>query len=250
MSSELTASQFNKLGERLRKGKALPADHEMLALFIRSFVGAKDRVIRTLSSLRLRPAEREKTAFSIVQKLQRESIRLSRLQDIAGCRVIVENVAQQDEVTSKIVAAFPNAKTVDRRQRPMHGYRAVHVIVEIENRFVEIQVRTELQHLWAQWSESLATTVGQEIKYGGGPESLKRRLEVESATIAQLEERHGQVNIALAASLRGLSQSAQTEISRSIESAHAVAELVTEELTVIKKLEHEIMTNRRRSPKL
>jgi ppGpp synthetase/RelA/SpoT-type nucleotidyltranferase len=36
---------------------------------------------------------------------------------------------------------------IDRREKPSHGYRAVHVIVECGGRMVEIQVRTELQHL-------------------------------------------------------------------------------------------------------
>jgi hypothetical protein len=41
---------------------------------------------------------------------------------------------------------------------------------------VEIQVRTSLQHRWAELSEKLADQHGIELKYGGGEEPLRQRL--------------------------------------------------------------------------
>jgi hypothetical protein len=51
----------------------------------------------------------------------------------------------------------------------MHGYRAVHVIVFPEGAPIEIQVRTEWQHEWAEFFEKLADLVGRGIRYGEPP---------------------------------------------------------------------------------
>jgi GTP pyrophosphokinase len=76
---------------------------------------------------------------------------------------------------------------VDRRKTPSYGYRAVHVIVRQRGTPVEIQVRTELQHGWAQLSEKLSDVADPSIKYGGGPESLKSRLLKLSETVEKME---------------------------------------------------------------
>ena len=69
-----------------------------------------------------------------------------------------------------------NARPVDRRRRPSHGYRAVHVIVSQAVKLIEVQIRTSLQHTWAELSEKLADEFGHEIKYGGGREEVSTYL--------------------------------------------------------------------------
>jgi ppGpp synthetase/RelA/SpoT-type nucleotidyltranferase len=80
---------------------------------------------------------------------------------------------------------------VDRRKRPSHGYRAVHVIASVDRRFVEIQIRTSMQDLWAQTMERLADKVGRGIRYRGIPRTEVAAFEklMESAkAVADLEE--------------------------------------------------------------
>src|SRR5207245_92963 len=95
------------------------------------------------STLTARPA---KSTASVVDKLRRESIRLTQMQDIAGCRIIVANVKEQDDVVASLKKIFPNATVVDRREKPSFGYRAVHLIPKVRGLPVEIQVRSLLQH--------------------------------------------------------------------------------------------------------
>lgn len=57
---------------------------------------------------------------------------------------------------------------VDRRVKPNYGYRAVHLIVKVDGKLMEIQVRTKLQHDWAELSEKLSDKIDPSIKYGGG----------------------------------------------------------------------------------
>jgi len=189
MDKGLSISQFNKLGERLRKGQASDDDLRALDTFRLSFAAACDQVAHELNKLGLKPVSRPaKSTASIIAKLNRERSRLSKMQDIAGCRVEVDNIAHQDRVLKDIVAKFPDAVEYDRRQKPSHGYRAVHLVVDLHGFLVEIQVRTSLQHGWASAVERLADRIDLDIKYGGGPVGLQHQLLNLTNAIAGLEE--------------------------------------------------------------
>lgn len=140
------STQVDKLGDRLRAGGIVDSDIRLLDQWRRSFGDAYATVVRVLrDQLRLQPTGRPaKSTGSIIAKLERESIRLSQVQDIAGCRVVVADLVEQDRVVEALVAAFPGAGVVDRRARPRFGYRAVHVVVLVEGKPVEIQIRTPL----------------------------------------------------------------------------------------------------------
>ena len=118
----------------------------------------------------LDPSARIKTRATTVDKLQRESARLTQIQDIAGARIVVDGgLDAQDHVAALVVDAFPGARIIDRRSNPSHGYRAVHVVVRYEGVPVEVQVRTQEQHQWAEIFERLADQLGRGIRYGEHP---------------------------------------------------------------------------------
>jgi UDP-N-acetylglucosamine enolpyruvyl transferase len=52
---------------------------------------------------------------------------------------------------------------------------------------VEIQIRTSLQHRWAEISEKLSDLANPEIKYGGGDAVVVEELLLMSASIARTE---------------------------------------------------------------
>ena len=109
------------------------------------------------------------------------------MQDIAGCRIVVADMENQNTLAAKLSVLFIDAVTSDRRGKPSHGYRAIHIIVHHAGRTVEIQVRTQLQHLWAEHSEKLADKFGIAVKYGGGPEDIRQQLEALSKGIGFVE---------------------------------------------------------------
>jgi len=188
MAAISTISQLNKIGERLRKNQGTEDDLRKLDEFRLSFEPAYQKVFQELTSMELNPGGRpQKTTQSIVAKLERERTRLSRMQDIAGCRVEVENLIEQDRVVDELKTKFPMTNVLDRRAKPSHGYRAVHVIVTIDRCPVEIQVRTSLQHSWASAAEKLSDVYHPEIKYGGGPEDIQRILTQISDFVANIE---------------------------------------------------------------
>lgn len=190
LAAKLSKTQIDRLGDRLRKGSPTDDDLRTLDDYRRSFGEAYESVVRTIrEGLKLEPTGRPaKSTSSLIEKLQRESIRLSQVQDIAGCRIVVADVAEQERVVVSLYAAFPGASVADRRAKPSYGYRAVHVIARISGKLIEIQVRSSLQHLWAELSEKVSDMVDPAIKYGGGPQVHQQGLASASAEVAGVEE--------------------------------------------------------------
>lgn len=119
-SRELTKSQINRLGDRLRKGHIREEDRRLLDTYRLSFTNAYETVVTQIRDrLRLEPTGRPaKTTTAIVEKLLREKTRLSQMQDIAGCRLIAPTIAEQDRVVAQLTEMFDTAPPVDRRERP------------------------------------------------------------------------------------------------------------------------------------
>jgi len=185
----LSKTQVDRLGDRLRKGIVAEEDLQHLDAYRRSFAESYDEIVAVVrDTTQLEPTGRPtKSTTSIIEKIRRETIRLSQMQDIAGCRVVVDNMLVQDQVVERLKSALPKAVVVDRRRQPSFGYRAVHVIATARNKLVEIQARTELQHLWAQLSEKVADVRDPAIKYGGGDSKVQQVLSSISTVIASYE---------------------------------------------------------------
>src|SRR6266496_1196075 len=188
-TSNLRKNQIDRLGDRLRKGDISEEDLRLLDSYRRSFTDAYDEVVGKIrDQLGLEPTGRPaKSTTSIIDKLQRETIRLSQMQDIAGCRIVVPLLASQDEAVQKLKLLFDRADFDDRRIKPSHGYRAVHVIVSESGKLIEVQVRTSLQHTWAELSEKLADEFDSSIKYGGGSKEIASYLSTLSDAMLDME---------------------------------------------------------------
>ena len=139
---ELTKTQLDRLGDRLRKGSVTEVDLRFLDLYHRSFAEAYETVVGSIRQrLGLGPTGRPaKSTTSISEKLRRESIRLTQMQGIAGCRLLVSDVADQERVVGALSRLFDDVTIIDRRERPSYGYRAVHLIVTSYGKVIEKQV--------------------------------------------------------------------------------------------------------------
>lgn len=188
----MSRTQVDRLGDRLKHDQ-VEADLRLLDQYRRSFREAHDTVVSTIvQQLALEPTSRPaKSNAAIIDKLHRESIRMSQMQDIAGCRLVVSDIVQQDRVVAAVCACFEGAEVIDRRKRPSHGYRAAHVVVRPSGKIIEIQIRSRLQHLWAELSEKFADVFGSSLKYGGGDAELRAILLTLSHMVAREEEAEG-----------------------------------------------------------
>ena len=174
--------QIDRLGDRLRSG-VTPDDRVLINEYRESFLETLLAVNFDLGRLRIGESDggRLKRPESIVAKLERDSrIRLSRMQDIAGCRLVANGKAEQDAIYARLQTDFDIYRAYDTRETPHSGYRAVHVVVRRGDKFVEVQVRTESQREWARLSEE-ATALDPAIKYGGGNPEIRQALDELSA---------------------------------------------------------------------
>jgi putative GTP pyrophosphokinase len=193
VSGQVQSKAFtDRLGDKLRSGKVDADVLTELEAYRNSFGDAYSHVCARLRALNYevtgRPA---KSTGAIIDKLKRQPSRLSQMQDIAGCRVVVDDIFFQRRALLAMETYLDDPQIFDRRLIPSHGYRAVHLVASVNGQKVEVQLRTRLQHLWAEISERFADVVDPGLKYGiGDPEALKF-LTVTSETIAGIEDAEG-----------------------------------------------------------
>ncbi len=200
----LSNRQLDEFGDRLRVSDPTAEDLELLGQVRSLYAGPLAEVTRVLVDLGLEPGGRLKTTGTLIDKLRRiPGMQLSRIQDVAGVRIVAEMTREeQDGLVERITARFDDCKVKDRRAEPSYGYRAVHVIVRVQGGPVEIQVRTHLQDLWAQIVERLADAWGRGIRYGEPP-SGPDLLVGEGMTRQELVDRVMELAVAVHAVERG-----------------------------------------------
>jgi ppGpp synthetase/RelA/SpoT-type nucleotidyltranferase len=140
-----------------------------------------NRVAAHLADLGYSAVPRAKTSGTLVDKLRRQHTRLSQVQDLAGTRFVVSDRIAQDRAVAAVTGMYQTLgctfKVDDLRDDPSYGYRAVHVIVIVDQVPVEIQIRTELQDLWAQVVEKLGDKWGRGLRYGQDPDQPDARIQ-------------------------------------------------------------------------
>ncbi|WP_317673476.1 RelA/SpoT domain-containing protein [Thioclava sp. A2] len=117
-------------------------------------------------------AQRLKRRPQILRKLRRFSVRLSQLQDIGGCRIVVETNEDANKLISYLLetiscnSAYEIVRETDYRDwgRDDSGYRAFHFILKHEGRMMELQIRSRLQHYWSESIERTSVIYGKRLK--------------------------------------------------------------------------------------
>jgi ppGpp synthetase/RelA/SpoT-type nucleotidyltranferase len=167
MDTPISGSQLKKLTRRLRDGTETPEDLHALADLRMHYRQVLERAHVEVARLC------SESSMTTMEKLHRQpDLRsLAQIRDLAGLRVVVHGTrADQDDVVTRIAARLPDgdrpAKVIDRRVDPRAGYRAVHVEVRREGILLEVQVRTALQHQWAELFERTADRLGRGLRYG------------------------------------------------------------------------------------
>lgn len=205
-----TKSKVRKAGEVLKEGNKQSVDiitaykvlsnwrsahaYPMHALLIylrkKSKVVCKEPVV----------VQRLKRSPSIISKLQRfPGMSLDRMQDIAGCRSVVSNIAQVRQLSSLIKTS--DTKHILHSEKDyitypkQSGYRCIHLIYkynatkeQFKSFFVELQLRSQIQHAWATAVEVVDLFTKQALKASYGEEIWKDFFRYVSAEFARLEK--------------------------------------------------------------
>lgn len=232
-----TNSQGNRAGQTIRKfiveaepwsEDRLRSAYEVLVVFraahqyplIKANMGLRS-VLRT-EGCQVEVTQRLKRIPTIVDKLRREpTMQLAKMQDIGGCRAIVESVAEIRSVERRLCRNRLPLRVADYIGAPRaSGYRAVHVVVSYPDedgvaRAIEVQLRTRIMHEWAVTVERLGGRIEADLKSGIGPRPVLDFLRTASAAMA-IEEAGGMVARELAAEVVTLRAAAMPYLERNL----------------------------------
>lgn len=139
-------------------------------------------------------SQRHKREISIIRKLERtRSMRLTQMQDIAGCRAVLSSIGQVALLRSYYESDIRDDYITEPASS---GYRSVHAVsqyqgktkTEFDGLLVETQIRTALQHAWATAVETVDTFTGSDLKSGYGDPMWRRLFALISSAFALREK--------------------------------------------------------------
>jgi putative GTP pyrophosphokinase len=197
----------NRAGENVRQGNMSIED----AVTIDIWREAHRPVLNTFQAiLRTRTrgkgivvAQRHKRRLTIYDKLNRlPKMQLSRMDDVAGCRLIFPNIA----ALTKFRENLHDARFSHKLRNDVHkydyikspkktGYRGVHDVYEYDvnsdhgkpykGLLIELQFRTVYQHAWATCVEVVGFITESQPKFQKGDDRYEEILALSSEIIAR-----------------------------------------------------------------
>lgn len=203
-------SRVNRAGDNVRAGVATADDLRV----IEDWRAAHRAVLNTFQAIlhnRARGtsivvAQRHKRKVTVFDKLTRQpKMSLSRMDDVAGCRLIFEN----KEELYKFRDSLHKARFKHRRRNDVDkydyikapkdsGYRGIHDIYEYDvnsdsgrhlaGLYVEVQYRTIYQHAWSTANEILGSVTASEPKFQRGDEKILHAMLLASEILSRAYE--------------------------------------------------------------
>jgi hypothetical protein len=142
-------------------------------------------------------AQRLKRIGSVMEELKLDyGAQLARMEDLGGCRIVVETAADLNGVVESYETSGARHKLVkkyDYIETPQKtGYRGVHLVFSFRGRrnggynglMIEIQIRTRLQHMWEAAAEVLGRALDARLKDGRGNIRALRYMELAAYLLA------------------------------------------------------------------
>lgn len=175
ISPKYSKTQVNNAGEHVRSKKLTEEDEKI----IENWRSSHNHVLNTWLVILIHRIAREKIPAITGQRLKRKNtiydklqrpdthaMSLARMYDIAGCRVVFDNMEDLEDFRESMLN---NSRFLHKRIKKYHknyiknpktsGYRAIHDIYSYKSDprrssawdglFIEIQYRTKYQHAWS-----------------------------------------------------------------------------------------------------
>ena len=199
--------QINKAGTIVADPSSTKEDRDNALIILNNWRAAHAYPLQVMcSNLRLRNpdaivVQRLKRLDSIVGKIERyPKMELYKMQDLGGCRVIVDTIGQVYEAVDRYKSSRIRhilKKENDYIQSPRDsGYRSYHMVYQFQsdkietynkNMLIEIQFRTKLQHIWATAVEMMGIYTKSQLKASQGDNNILRFFKLVSSLFAIIE---------------------------------------------------------------
>ena len=204
-------SRVNRAGQAIKNGD--PSEEDILVLdkwraAHRPVLNTFQAILRTRTrETNIAVAQRHKRKSTIIGKLQRyPDMQLSRMDDVAGCRLIFKTI--KDLYAFR--AGFHKARFHHERRNDLDkydyiehpkstGYRGIHDVYSYDvnstvgkpfkGLLVEIQYRTLIQHAWATSVEVIGFITESQPKFQAGDRRYERAKALASEILARVYEK-------------------------------------------------------------
>ncbi|RTI70872.1 hypothetical protein C3H94_05375 [Campylobacter jejuni] len=202
----ISSNKLKNIGKKIKKNEELTNEEQdlfsyWLNLHFDIMKKMHRHVVDKLKKLGIKNyiiAKRTKRLESISFKLKRyPNFALDRIQDIAGMRIICDNLKDVNSIKDELkkhyqknISVFKYSNMDDYINEPKNdGYRSYHLIfIDIKTKCkVEIQIRTKLQHSWATAVEIIDMDPYCKIKQGTGKSVYKDFFKLSSALFSRIE---------------------------------------------------------------
>lgn len=207
---DVSKNELDRIGDRIYEGTHTNEELSIISDYraehskiLKSFNDTIKGKLKAMYSYKYICSQRLKRLPSIISKIKRfKDMRLSRMQDLAGIRVILNNLKDVEDfknIVKNELYKAPNNKNnfifvreKDYIKEPKtDGYRSVHQVYKYKgNRyknlngyFLELQIRTKLQHQWATALEIIDVIKTENLKGGEGKEYYKEFFKLSSKLI-------------------------------------------------------------------
>lgn len=203
-----SGNQINKAGKIIADPFSTPKEREEALVILNNWRAAHAYPLQVIcSNLRQKNpdaivVQRLKRLESITGKIQRfPEMQLYKMQDLGGCRVIVDTIKQVYEAIDKYKSSRIRhilKREYDYIANPKEsGYRSYHMVYQFhseskdtynKNMFIEIQFRTKLQHMWATAVEMMGIYTKSNLKSSQGDYDILRFFTLVSSLFAIQEK--------------------------------------------------------------
>jgi putative GTP pyrophosphokinase len=203
-------SRVNTAGDHIRNGATTTEDFKVIEEWRaahRGVLNTFQAILRTRTKgSNVTVAQRHKRRNTIFDKLKRiPKMQLSRMDDVAGCRLIFKNIKELNKFRDTFHRAWFKHK---RRNEPdkynyikhpkKTGYRGIHDVYEydvnsesgkiLNGLFIEIQYRTLVQHAWATAVEVVGFITESQPKFQKGDNRYEFEMALASEIFARAHE--------------------------------------------------------------
>jgi putative GTP pyrophosphokinase len=203
-------SRVNRAGNNVREGQPTTEDLHVIEQWRaahRGVLNTFQAILRTRTrGTGISVAQRHKRKRTIFDKLDRlPGMQLSRMDDIAGCRLIFKDV----ETLAAFRADFHKARFNHKRRNDLDkydylkspkntGYRGIHDVYEynvksevgkdLAGLYLEIQYRTLVQHAWSTAVEVIGFITESQPKFQQGDHRYEKAMALASEILARAYE--------------------------------------------------------------
>jgi hypothetical protein len=207
---EYSRSKVDAAGDFLVSGAASLGELDRALVVINNWRSAHSRPLYTFRIGLQRHAEKADESALVAQRTKRlssislklrlnEGMKLSRMQDIGGCRAVVTTVEDMRRLVKSYKSSDMKHKLIAEtdyvRYPKESGYRSHHLIYKYfsdrkathNGLRIEVQFRSQPQHAWATAVETVGTFVSQALKSSLGEDEWLRFFALMGTAIATRE---------------------------------------------------------------